>query len=188
MSAKHKKHPASEHGPEHEGDANSDLPEEIGELHALLAALEAERDDLRAKYQRALADCQNMQRRSAEDVDAARQRGVESVIASVITALDNFDQALSLDPEKVPVAQVLQGVRLIQQELLRVVQRNGGAIIEPRPNDEFDPMRHEALLREPSEDVGPGRIVRVYQPGYAIGARVVRPAKVVVAPPADEES
>ena len=188
MNAKHKDTHASEH--EHERDPHGapGLPEEIGELHALLASLEAERDDLRAKYQRALADCQNMQRRGQEDIDAARQRGVESAISSVITALDTLDQALAFDPEKVPAAQVVQGVRMIQQELLRAAQRHGVVVIEPAPNDEFDPQRHEALTRQAGEGVEPGRIVHVYQPGYAIGARVIRPAKVVVAPPADEEA
>lgn len=153
----------------------------------LLGELEAERDDLRAKYQRALADYQNLQRRLQDEIDAARQRGVESAVASVITALDHIDHALTFDPDKVSGAQIVEGVKMIKNELLGAMRKHGAAPIHPEPNDEFDPQMHEAVMREAAPDVLPGRVVRVCQSGYAVGKRVIRPAKVVVAPP-DEEA
>ncbi len=59
-------------------------------------------------------------------------------------------------------------------------------MIEPGPNDEFDPQRHLAVARRAAEGVEPGRIVELYQTGYTLGDRVLRPAKVVVAPKEDE--
>ena len=60
--------------------------------------------------------------------------------------------------------------------------------IRPEPNDEFTPGRHEALAQMPREGVKPGRVVEVYQPGYALGDRVLRAAKVIVAPSADGDA
>lgn len=147
-----------------------------------LAALRAERDALEEKYKRTLADYHNSQRRATQNERDARQRGVEAVVESVITALDHFEKALAQDASTMSAEQLVGGVRLIQGELIKAVQRHGGGLIEPKPNDEFDPMRHQAVARSAAEGVEPGRIVRVLQTGYTLGDRTIRPAMVVVAP------
>ena len=58
--------------------------------------------------------------------------------------------------------------------------------IEPVVGDEFDPNRHEAVMRQPAEGIAPNHIVSVLQPGYAMGDQVLRPAKVAVAAPHHE--
>lgn len=147
-----------------------------------LAALRAERDALEEKYKRTLADYHNSQRRATQNERDARQRGVEAVVESVITALDHFEKALAQDASTMSAEQLVAGVRLIQGELVKAVQRHGGGLIEPKPNDEFDPMRHQAVARSAAEGVAAGRIVRVLQTGYTLGDRTIRPAMVVVAP------
>lgn len=150
-----------------------------------LDALRAERDDFEGKYKRVLADYHNSQRRAAQNERDARQRGVEVVVESVITALDHFETALAQDAAKMSAEQLLAGVRLIQGELIKAVQRHGGGLIEPKPNDEFDPMKHQAVARHAAPGVEPGRVVQCLQTGYTLGERTIRPAMVMVAPSDD---
>lgn len=148
-------------------------------------AIMAERDEMAAKYQRALADYQNAQRRFASDMGAAREAGVERVLASLIPVLDHFDMALHQDPETVNAEQMLAGVNLIRDEFNRAMGAFGVQAISPMVNDEFDPNQHEALSSLAVEGVEPTHVSSVYQIGYRVGERVVRAAKVTVAPEAD---
>lgn len=167
----------------HDGEeASSDQAESAACSTEELEALIAERDDFRAKYQRALADYQNAQRRSTVEMAAAREAGVERVLASLMPVLDHFDLALGQDPDKVAAEQILAGVRMIRDEFSRAMSAFGVVTISPAPNEEFDPSRHEALSQLAAEGVEPGRVSSVYQVGYRVGERVVRPAKVTIAP------
>lgn len=163
--------------------AESDAPEYSPEDYG---ALLAERDDLRLKYQRALADYQNAQRRFTADMAAAREAGVERVLSSLIPVLDHFDMALAQDTSKVGAEQIVTGVTMIRDEFNRAMGAFGVAPINPAPNDEFDPSQHEALSQLAAAGVEPGRVSSVYQIGYRVGDRVVRAAKVTIAPPASE--
>ncbi|MEC9372894.1 MAG: nucleotide exchange factor GrpE [Planctomycetota bacterium] len=164
------------------GDAVRELEQQLGELQQ--------------KYQRALADYRNFQQRSSANERDARQFGAAGVLQSVITILDYFDMALNQDPSKATAEQILGGVRLIRDELMRAIGAHGVTTIVPQPGDEFDPRRHEAVQQSPSNDVAPGHVIQAVGPGYAMGDRVLRPARVNVAAdpdlnreaPPDEES
>jgi molecular chaperone GrpE len=147
-----------------------------------LERLRAERDELNDKYLRALAEFQNYQRRAFNNEKEARQQGVSSVLNSILPVMDHFDMALTLDPAKASAQQVIDGVKVIRAELLRALQSAGVGVINPGSNDEFDPGQHQAIMQQPAAGVEPGHIVSTFQPGYTLGERVVRPAKVVVAP------
>lgn len=147
-----------------------------------LDALRAERDELDSKYRRTLADFQNYQRRSLQNEREARERGMEAVVESVICSLDHFEKALSHDASKMSAEQLVKGVQLIHDELVKALARHGAGIIEPAVNEEFDPMRHQAVAQREGEGVDPGHVVQSLQRGYTLGERVIRPAMVVVAP------
>lgn len=149
-------------------DPMSDLQQELGELQL--------------KYQRALADYRNYQQRALANEQEARKGGAADVLRTVIRSLDYFDMALSQDPTKATAEQILGGVRMIKEDLLRALGEQGVVPIEPEVNQEFDPNRHEAVQRIEAEGVHPGHIAHVVQPGYALGDRVLRPARVAVAP------
>lgn len=163
------------------------LANELEDLRSRVAAAESQRDEAEARYRRALADFTNYQRRSLANEDDARDRGVAGVIESVIPALDHFEQALGHDPAKMTSEALCKGMRLIQDELVRALGQHGAGVIQPGLNDEFDPQRHLAVARRAADGVAPGHIVEVYQTGYTLGERVLRPAKVVVAPTEDSE-
>ncbi|MBK7406046.1 MAG: nucleotide exchange factor GrpE [Phycisphaerales bacterium] len=183
---KHKNH-------RHAGDESRDiddpsLPDDASPEYSPedYEALIAERDDLRGKYQRALADYQNAQRRFTSDMGAAREAGVERVLASLIPVLDHFDLALAHDPSKVAAEQIVAGVRMIRDEFNRAMAAFGVSTINPALDAEFDPAQHEALSQVPTRGVRPGHVSSVYQVGYKVGDRVIRPAKITVAPAATE--
>ncbi|HZW10561.1 MAG TPA: nucleotide exchange factor GrpE [Phycisphaerales bacterium] len=150
-------------------------------------AVVSERDELKGKYQRALADYQNAQRRFTADMAASRDAGVERVLSGLIPVLDHFDLALSQQSSNVSAEQILAGVRMIRDEVHRALGGFGVATINPAPNEEFDPSSHDALSQLAVPGVEPGRVSTVYQVGYRVGDRVIRPAKVTIAPPQPTE-
>jgi len=159
----------------------------VAALEAKIDALERELEDAKSLRLRALADFQNYQRRSMQNEEEARRQGAAGVLRTVINALDHFDQALA-QGDKLSSEQALAGLKLIRDEVVRALETNHNVtIIRPAANDEFTPGRHEALAQMPREGVQPGRVVEVYQPGYALGDRVLRAAKVIVAPAADSQ-
>jgi molecular chaperone GrpE len=77
-------------------------------------------------------------------------------------------------------------VRIVRDELTRALATHGVQRIHPEAGEEFDPNRHQAVLRQAAEAIEPNHIVSVLQPGYTMGELVLRPAKVTVAAPPEE--
>jgi molecular chaperone GrpE len=153
-----------------------------------LAQLQERVEELNNRYLRVLADYQNSQRRATTNEQEARRQGVQDVARSILTVLDHFDLALNQDPAKTTPEQLVSGVRVIRQELFRALQSHGLGAISPDPGDEFQPARHEAITHQQAPGVKPGHIAATLQTGYTLGDRVIRPAKVAVAPtPEDYE-
>jgi molecular chaperone GrpE len=141
-----------------------------------------ERDQALGDFKRALADFQNFQRRAALNEQEARRQGVTSVLGSVLPVLDHFDLALTQATPDDASRRIMDGVRLIRSELIRALEAHGVTLINPQPNDEFDPNKHSAIMQQPADGVHPGRVSATFQPGYVLGDRVIRSAKVAVAP------
>lgn len=156
------------------------------ELVTELEKLRAERDERNQAYLRTLADFQNYQRRALLNEQTARVEGVSKVVERIFGVLDHFDLALGQDTSKASAEQIIHGVKLIRDEFSKVLASLGVGLINPQPNDEFVPGRHEAVMQQPAEGVEPGRVVACFQPGYTLnaqtGERVLRAAKVSVSP------
>lgn len=147
-----------------------------------LQRLAAERDEARTHWKRALADFQNYQRRAGLNEEEARRQGAIGVLMSVFPVLDHFDIALTQAAPDDASRRIMDGVRVIRDELLRALERHGVTPINPKPNDEFDPTQHQAVIQQAGEGVEPGRISSVMQTGYALEGRPVRSAMVAVSP------
>lgn len=164
----------------------SDEVETAAQAVERAAKLETELADANAKYLRLVADYQNSQRRALQSEAQAKVQGAANVTASILTVLDHFDLALSVDPAKASAQQVIDGVKVIRDELMKTLITNGVGVICPKPGDAFEPGRHEAVMQQAAEGVGPGLIAACFQAGYTLTAagleRVVRPAKVAVTP------
>jgi molecular chaperone GrpE len=160
---------------------------DVDQLVARIGELEMAVDNERNKGLRLMADFQNYQNRSFKNEIAAKQQGIATVVQNLVPVMDHFDMALKQTATTSAGEQVLEGVKVIREELLKVLQQHGVRLINPAINDEFMPGKHEALMLRAAEGVEPGNIVEVFQPGYALmmpnaDDRVLRAAKVVVAP------
>ncbi len=148
---------------------------------AALDALQRERDELESKLLRAMADYQNYARRAEQNVVAAREQQLMAVAKSLITVLDHFDRALEVDPEKTSTRDLLKGVTIVRDELMRALQSFGIERLDVQSGEPFDPNRHEALMRQPSEEVESNHVTSQFQPGYQLKDKTIRPAQVSVA-------
>lgn len=163
-----------------------EFPPEAEEIVGALLDTVAQRDRHHEMLLRAVADHQNYQRRAANNEREAREMAVRGVVSALIPLIDQFEMAMSQDAAKATAESVLTGVGMIRDEFLRVLGGYGVAQIRPAIGDEFNPGDHEAMMQQPAEGVDPGRISFVLSTGYKLGDRVVRPAKVGVAPEATE--
>ena len=155
---------------------DEDAAEIEGELDEL-AVLAGERDQYLALAQRTQADFENYRKRVARESAAALQRGAAKLAKELLPALDNLDRALDAAAQDDPL---LDGVRLVRGELSSGLARVG---IESfgAAGDTFDPVEYEAVAQQPVEGAASGSVVEVYQPGYRLGASIIRPARVLVA-------
>jgi molecular chaperone GrpE len=151
-----------------------------------MVALAAEVAALQDRHLRALAEMENLRRRTEREVADARLYAITQFARDVVTVADNMQRALAaLDAEireKVDagVKALLDGVELTERELMKVLEKHGVTKIEPQ-GQKFDPHRHQAMFEVPDPSVPTGTVVQVVQPGYLIGERVLRPALVGVA-------
>jgi molecular chaperone GrpE len=170
-----------QHGASADADVlvDADEAEEIEDELDELVKTARQRDDYLALAQRTQADFENYRKRVARETAAARDRGVGSLAKELLPALDNLDRALDGAAEDDPL---LQGVRLVRNELKAALSRTGIQSFCPL-GEPFDPEVHEAVATAEQAPGGSpsGTVVEVYQDGYRLGDGVLRPARVVVA-------
>jgi molecular chaperone GrpE len=144
-----------------------------------LVRVATERDEYLALAQRTQADFENYRKRVAREAAGAHERGVCSLAKELLPALDNLDRALDAAATDDPL---LDGVRLVRSELTAALARAGIESFDPL-GEPFDPAVHEAVATAEQASGGQpgGTVVEVYQPGYRLGASILRPARVVVA-------
>jgi molecular chaperone GrpE len=147
-----------------------------------VAALQAERDELFDRLQRLAAEFDNFRKRNAREQSALRERANERLVKELIPILDDLGRALEAASEH-EEAKLEDGVRLVHRAMSDLLAKEGLAEIET--DGKFDPHVHEALLSQPS-DAEEGSVIEVVQKGYKLGDKVLRPARVVVAAPAEE--
>lgn len=153
------------------GDGAS-MADSVAELQAKIVKLEDAL--LRAK-----ADFQNLQRRAAaEHADAFRYANAE-LMKLLVKVMDDFERSLAAASKPDNLQAVVEGVRLVYENLSKALSDHGLEPIEAlhRP---FDPNVHEALLHQPSAKHPPGTVIEQIAKGYRLRDRVVRPAKVIV--------
>ncbi|MEM7007442.1 MAG: nucleotide exchange factor GrpE [Pseudomonadota bacterium] len=150
-----------------------------------LVALEAENLELKDKFLRAVAETENVRKRSEKQVADARVYGVEKFAGDLLSVADNLSRALTALTEDARTElsdagkSLLEGVEITEKELITVMQRHGVKPIEATPGTEFDPNVHQAVGKVPS-DQPDGTIADLLQGGWQIGERTLRAAMVTV--------
>jgi molecular chaperone GrpE len=151
----------------------------------VLENLQLENTGLKDKLLRSLADMENLRRRTEKEVADAKTYGVTSFARDMLTFADNLHRALANVPAEVrakaepAVKSLIEGLELTDRDFASRLERYGVKKLDPA-GQKFDPNLHEALFELPDESVPNGTVVQVIEPGYVIGERVLRPAKVGV--------
>lgn len=147
-----------------------------------IAELEAERDALKDKWMRALADAENSRKRSERDRREAEQYGGSRLARDMLPVFDNMKRAVEAIPEENRDANkgVIEGLELTMRELLNVFRKHGIILISPAVGDKFDPAVHEAMFEAPVPGTKAGEIIQVSADGFMLHDRLLRPAKVGV--------
>lgn len=151
-----------------------------------IAQLQAEIDELKNRMLRLAADYQNYVRRSQQHIAEARRQQLVEAVRALLPVLDHFDRALEVDPATATAQSVLEGMRIVHEELIKVLEQLGVRRIVAQVGEVFDPARHEALMQQEREDLAPGHVAAALQPGYVLGEITIRPAKVAVTPAREE--
>jgi molecular chaperone GrpE len=148
-----------------------------------VAALEAEKFELKDKLLRALAEMENLRRRTEKDLADARAYGVTRFARDMLDVGDNLRRALESVPAEARADGVfkglLEGMDLTERDFLKKMESHGVRKIVPE-GQKFDPNLHQAMFEIPDETKPNGTVVNVVQAGYVIGDRVLRPAMVGV--------
>jgi molecular chaperone GrpE len=151
-----------------------------------LAAQAQEIAELKDKLLRSLAEMENLRRRTEREVADARTYGIANFARDMVAIADNMQRALqALDADLREKADattraLLDGVELIERELMKTLEKHGVRKLEPL-GEKFDPNLHQAMYEVTDVSVPGGQVVQVLQSGYLIGERVLRPALVAVA-------
>jgi molecular chaperone GrpE len=162
--------------------AQSDAERDAAAVQALIA----ENASLKDKVLRTLAEMENLRRRTEKEVADAKAYGVTSLARDMLTFADNLRRALENVPAEVREAAdnalkaFVEGIELTERDFLSRLTRHGVRKLEPK-GQKFDPNFHEALYEAHDETIPPGTVAHVVEEGFAIGDRVLRPAKVGVA-------
>ena len=179
------------------GLADAVAQEELAERDGRIAELEAERDELKDKLMRALAETENVRRRAERDRKDAEAYGGTKLARDLLAVHDNLERALEIADDELRAnhAGFVEGVELTQRELLNAFAKHRIEKIHPERGEKFDPNRHQAMFEAPVPDAEPGTVIEVMQSGFTIADRLLRAAMVGVAkaapaaepaPPADQ--
>lgn len=147
-----------------------------------LEALRAERDDFRDRFMRALAEVENIRKRSERDRREAEQYGGTRLARDLLPVYDNLKRALDAvtDEGRAQSAAMIEGVELTLRELTNVMTRHGVKPISPATGDMFDPQQHQAMFEAPLPGTKAGQIIQVMTEGFMLHDRLLRPAQVGV--------
>jgi molecular chaperone GrpE len=170
-------------------NGNAQRQEDAGDgnrtVHDVIEALQTESAEFKDKWLRAQAEIENVRKRAEREREATAKYAISKLAQDIVTVGDNFQRAIDAVPaaaaeQDVALKGVLEGVRMIERELLNALERFGIKRMQPI-NEPFNPHLHQAVMEVPRADVPSGLVVQVFQPGYTIEDRVLRPAMVGVA-------
>ena len=147
-----------------------------------LEQLRAERDDLRDRFLRALADAENARKRSERDRKEAEQYGGSRLARDMLPVFDNLKRAVEAMDEaaRAQNAALFEGIELTMRELINVFTKHGITLIDPAVGDRFDPQQHQAMFEAPVPGTKAGEIIQVAAQGFMLHDRLLRPAQVGV--------
>ena len=172
----------SEESQEDEDFGSADFDEDLAlnTPEEQIEALEAQRDEYRDRFMRALADSENMRKRSERDRREAEKYGGSRLARDLLSVYDNLTRALGAisEEQKEENAALVEGVELTLKELVSVFGKHGVETITPEVGEKFDPQLHQAMFEAPLPDTKKDDIIQVMADGFMLHDRLLRPAQV----------
>jgi molecular chaperone GrpE len=138
-------------------------------------------DDLK----RLQAEFENFKKRNEKEWSERAKFANQWIMADLLMVLDSFDRALEDAKDCSDAKSIKDGVQRVQRQFMQILEKEGLKEIDTK--SKFDPFLHEAIMSEEKDDVEDGKILDVYQKGYVLGNKALRPAKVKVAKRAESE-
>ena len=141
--------------------------------------LEAELEEWKNSYTRKLAEFQNFTKRKENEVAEMRKYASEGIIVKLLDNIDNLERAVDASKESQNFDSLIEGVNMILNNLKHLLAEEGVEEIEAA-GKEYDPYEHKAMITENKEELDDNVVVQVFQKGYKMKGKVVRPAMVTV--------
>jgi molecular chaperone GrpE len=176
--------PPSPGAPPPAGEAAAAGADAVGLLEARVRELESQQSDLTDRLLRAHADMENLRKRTEREKQDGARYAISKFALDMVGIGDNFQRAVAAVPASAreqdgAVRSLIEGVEMTERAFLQVLERHGVKPIDPI-GEPFNPNLHQAVMEEEAAEVPTGTVIKVFQPGYIIEERVLRPAMVVV--------
>ena len=169
------------------GETEGETAPDVELQQAQLEEAQREVDQFRNLLQRVQADSVNYKRRVEEEREELQKRANANLVIRLLPVLDDFERALQHIPKDDDLTPWLAGVELVYRNLKGVLESFGVTQIEALDKT-FDPLEHESVFYEVSEDYEEGKVMSIVREGYKLHGRVLRPAQVTVSKRKEEES
>lgn len=153
--------------------------DQIAAAEQALAAAEKKAEDNWDKALRAIAELENTKRRAERDVEQAHKYALERFAQDLLPVIDSMEKALEVSSDDAQVGAIKQGVELTMKMFMDAVKKYGLEQLNP-VGEPFDPNHHEAMTMQPNPDLPANTVMTVFQRGYLLNGRLIRPARVVV--------
>ena len=165
-----------------EEDVNNSSDEKNNDSKPDLEKLIEERDSLKDKLMRSLADSENLRKRSIRDRSDAEVYGGTKLARDLLSVYDNITRALDAvsDEQRKANKALIEGIELTRKELINGFEKHKISRIDPDVGDVFDPLIHQAMFEAPMPETKAGEIIQIMAVGFKIGDRLLRPAQVGV--------
>ena len=144
-----------------------------------LDKVKQERDEIRDKYLRMMAEFENFKKRNVRERMELLNTAAQDTLTALLPVIDDFDRALNLPEEQRNSPAFQDGIQLVYQKLTNTLKQRGLEVMETN-GQEFDPELHEALTEIPAPTADlKGKIVDTIERGYTLKGKIIRHAKVV---------
>ena len=170
-----------------ETDENLQAEVELDQSELAEEQTETQIDELQQKLStlgeqllREQAEMQNVRRRAQRDIESAHKYALEKFASELLSVVDNLERAIeAIDAEDEAQKAVAEGLELTLKTFIEVLGKYNVEAVDPE-GQPFDAELHQAVSTVPNNDVEPNTVINVFQKGYTLNGRLIRPAMVVV--------
>lgn len=168
--------------------AEPELPPDAVPAPEELDKTQAELETMRDRHLRLQADFDNFRKRTQRERVEVQARAHEELLRALLPVLDHFEIGLRSAAEHGADESVRTGFQLVQDELMRVLEKAGMTAVDAQPGQPFDPHQHEAITHAPSAEYAADTVLQQTRRGYRLGQQLLRPVQVIVSSgkPAEE--